>query len=303
MSDHACDSCDCQPAAAPARLDLAALRTQLASAEDGPQYWRGLEAAAGTPEFQEWLHREFPVGASEWTEGQSRRQFLKYMAASLALAGATACTRQPTEKILPYVKQPEELLPGIALYYATAMTLGGFATGLIVESHEGRPTKIEGNPDHPFSLGAANVFHQASILELYDPDRTRTVLRAGETSSWEEFLADLVPLLAEQSAKGGAGLRILTETVTSPTMAAQLDALLKQYPQARWHQYEPWNRDTARVRTVDTFHEAHPDFAKAKVVVSLDGDFLSTHPASLQYARQFSLARRAADPRMPPVRR
>ncbi len=231
----------------PPRLDLAALRTRLASPEDGPQYWRGLEAAAGTPEFQEWLHREFPVGASEWGDGQSRRQFLKYMAASLALAGATACTRQPTEKILPYVKQPEELLPGIALYYATAMTLGGFATGLLVEAHEGRPTKIEGNPDHPISLGAANVFHQASVLELYDPDRTRTVLRAGETSSWEEFLADLVPALAEQSAKGGAGLRILTETVTSPTMAAQLDALLKQYPQARWHQYEPWNRDTATI--------------------------------------------------------
>ncbi len=294
MSDQSCASCDCQNAAPPVRLDLAALRTRLASMEDGPQYWRGLEAAAGTPEFQEWLHREFPVGASEWNDGTSRRQFLKYMAASLALAGVTACTRQPTEKILPYVKQPEELLPGIALYYATAMTLGGFATGLIVEAHEGRPTKIEGNPDHPFSLGAANVFHQASILELYDPDRTRTVLRAGETSSWEEFLADLVPALAEQSAKGGAGLRILTETVTSPTMAAQLDALLKQYPQARWHQYEPWSRDTARTRTVDEFHEAHYDFEKARVVVSLDGDFLFTHPASLQYARQFSRARRAA---------
>ncbi len=289
MSDHACASCDCQPTP-PARLDLAALRAQLASAEDGPQYWRGLEAAAGTPEFQEFLHREFPVGASEWTDGQSRRQFLKYMAASLALAGATACTRQPTEKILPYVKQPEELLPGIALYYATAMTLGGFATGLIVEAHEGRPTKIEGNPDHPFSLGAANVFHQASILELYDPDRTRTVLRAGETSSWEEFLADLVPALAEQSAKGGAGLRVLTETVTSPTMAAQLDALLKQYPQAKWHQYEPWNRDRPRLAVA----EAHYDFAKAKVVVALDSDFLFTHPASLQSARQFARSRRTA---------
>ena len=181
-------------------------------------------------------------------------------------------------------------MPGIALYYATAMTLGGFATGLIVESHEGRPTKIEGNPDHPFSLGAANVFHQASILELYDPDRTRTVLRAGETSSWEEFLADLVPALAEQSAKGGAGLRILTETVTSPTMAAQIGALLKQYPQAQWHQYEPWNRDRPRLAVT----EAHYDFAKARVVVALDSDFLFTHPASLPYARQFSQSRRTA---------
>ena len=293
MNDHACESCDCQPAAPP-RLDLAALRERLAASADGPQYWRSLEAAAGTPEFEQWLHREFPAGASEWHDAPSRRQFLKIMAASFALAGVTACTRQPIEKIVPYVKQPEELLPGIPLFYATAMTLGGFATGLIVESHEGRPTKVEGNPDHPMSLGAANVFHQASILELYDPDRTRTVQRAGETSSWEEFLADLVPALAEQSTKGGSGLRILTGTVTSPTMAAQLDALLKQYPQAKWHQYEPWNRDATRAPGNTRQTEAHYDFEKAKVVVSLDGDFLFTHPASLPYARQFSRARRAA---------
>ncbi len=288
MNDRACDSCDSQ-SADPARLDLTELRARLASAENGPQYWRSLEAAAGTPGFNEWLHREFPAGASEWTDAPSRRQFLKIMAASFALAGVTACTRQPIEKIVPYVKQPEELIPGIPLFYATAMTLGGFATGLVVESHEGRPTKIEGNPDHPMSLGAAGVFHQASVLELYDPDRARTVQRAGETSSWEEFLAALVPALAEQTAKEGAGLRILTETVTSPTMAAQLDALLKLYPQAKWHQYEAWNRDGVRAEA-----EAHYDFEKAKVIVSLDGDFLFSHPASLLYARQFSHARRAA---------
>ena len=316
---HACDSCDCQPAAPP-RLDFDAIRARLASSTDGPQYWRSLEAAAATPEFNEWLHREFPAGASEWTDAPSRRQFLKIMAASFALAGVTACTRQPIEKIVPYVKQPEELLPGIPLFYATAMTLGGFATGLIVESHEGRPTKIEGNPDHPMSLGAASAIHQASILELYDPDRARTVQRAGETSSWEEFLADLVPVLAEQNAKGGSGLRILTQTVTSPTMAAQIDALLKQHPQAKWHQYEPWNRDAVRTRpeplpqdedepgnhdavrppTEMSALELHYDFEKARVIVSLDSDFLSTQPASLAYARQFSRARRvatdAADP-------
>ncbi len=281
------------PMAAPsAPLDLAALRARLASA-GGPQFWRGLEEVSATPEFNQWLHREFPQGAAEWTDAPSRRQFLKIMAASFALAGVTACTRQPIEKILPYVKQPEELIPGIPLKYATAMTLGGYATGLLVESHEGRPTKIEGNPDHPMSLGAASVFHQASILELYDPDRSRAVRRGGEISSWEEFLADLVPALAEQSAKKGAGLRVLTETVTSPTMAAQLEALLKEYPQAKWHQYEPWNRDSLRHTQADQMQvEAEYDFTEARVVVALDNDFLFTHPASLRHARQFAQARR-----------
>ena len=222
MSDHSAGTpchCGASEPCQPPRLDLGALREKLA-AEGGQKYWRSLEAAAETPEFQQWLHREFPAGASEWTDTTSRRQFLKIMAASIGLAGLAACTRQPQEQILPYVKQPEELIPGIGLQYATAMTLGGYATGLLVESHEGRPTKVEGNPDHPMSLGAANVFQQASVLELYDPDRTRTVLRAGETSSWEEFLADLVPALAEQAAKGGAGLRLLTETITSPTLSS-----------------------------------------------------------------------------------
>ncbi len=303
-------SCGCA-ASAPARpaLDLAAVRAKLAAAAGGgKKYWRSLEAVAETPEFHEWLHREYPRGASEWPEGQSRRDFLKLMAASFALAGVTACTRQPQEKILPYVKQPEQLIQGIPLQYATAMTIGGYATGLLVESHEGRPTKIEGNPDHPMSLGAANVFHQASILELYDPERTRTVLRAGEVSSWDEFMADLVNALAEQRPKQGAGLRILTETVTSPTLAAQLDALLKKYPQAKWHQYEPWNRDNFGQTTFDDGRTvADYDFGKARVIVSLDSDFLFGHPASLAYARQFAQGRsvviEASNPLQPTMSR
>ena len=297
MSDHSAGApchCGASEPCQPPGLDLAALRAKLA-AEGGQKYWRSLEAAAETPEFQQWMQREFPAGASEWTDGQSRRQFLKIMAASIGLAGLAACTRQPQEKILPYVKQPEDLIPGIGQQYATAMTLGGYATGLLVESHEGRPTKIEGNPDHPMSLGAANVFHQASILELYDPDRTRTVLRAGETSSWEEFLADLVPALHEQAAKGGAGLRLLTENITSPTLLSQIDALLKKYPQAKWHQYEPWSRDGLRLDENGPLLEPHYDFSKAKVIVALDSDFLFTHPASLTYARQFTRGRAAGN--------
>ena len=281
-------------------VDLAALRAKLA-AKDGPPFWRSLEAVSETPEFNQWLHREFPRGASEWVDAPSRRQFLKLMAASFALAGVTACTRQPIEKIAPYVKQPEELTPGIPLFYATAMTLGGYATGLLVESDEGRPTKIEGNPGHPASLGAASVFHQASVLDLYDPDRSRTVMRAGETSSWEEFLADLVPALAEQKVKQGGGIRLLTETVTSPTLAAQIGDFLKFYPQAQWHQYEPWNRDSAVLAGASGGRlEAHYDFGKAKVIVALDSDFLFDHPDSLRYARQFAQRRRAVTEGEPP---
>ena len=295
MSQSCSPTCGCAPASN--ALDLAAVRARLASAGNGKKYWRSLEAVAETPEFHQWLHREYPAGASEWPDGQSRRDFLKLMAASFALAGVTACTRQPQEKILPYVKQPEEMIQGIPLQYATAMTVGGYATGLLVESHEGRPTKIEGNPDHPMSLGAANVFHQASILELYDPERTRTVLRAGEVSSWDEFMGELVNALAEQRPKEGAGLRLLTETVTSPTLLAQIDDLLKKFPQAKWHQYEPWNWDNGP--QVVTAGGAF-DFSKAKLIVSLDSDFLFTHPASLAYARQFAKGRNAtveaADP-------
>src|SRR5438132_401441 len=131
---------------------------------------------------------EFPDGVSEWPGDLSRRDFLKITGASLALAGMSGCVKQPIEKIVPYVRQPEELIPGKPRFYASAMTLGGYAKGILVETHEGRPTKIEGNPDHPASLGATDVFMQAAVLELYDPDRSKNVMRGGEISTWENFL-------------------------------------------------------------------------------------------------------------------
>ncbi len=137
--------------------------------------WRSLDEYADTPEFREWVAREFPPLASEWSNEVSRRRFLKLMGASFALAGVSACTRQPLEKIVPYVKQPEEIVPGQPLYFATALLLDGFARGVLVESHEGRPTKIEGNPAHPASLGASDVFMQAELLALYDPDRAKAL--------------------------------------------------------------------------------------------------------------------------------
>src|SRR5581483_51562 len=188
--------------------------------------WRRLEEFSNPKKFKELSHDEFQNGASDFSNF-SRRNFLKLMGASLALASLPACTRQPIEKIVPYVKQPEELIPGKPMYFATAMTLGGFATGLIVESHEGHPTKIEGNPDHPGSLGATNIFHQAALLDLYDPDRSQSVLKNGQPDTWDNFVAALHDVLESQKSKGGSGLRILTETISSPTLHFQIQQLLK----------------------------------------------------------------------------
>src|ERR671926_890342 len=154
-------------------MDLSAIRSRLAGAE-GRLYWRSLGELADTPEFREFLHREFPEQASEWNDPKGRREFLKLMSASLALAGVGACTKQPPENIVPYVRQPEELVPGKPLFFATAVPFGGVAQPVLVESHEGHPTKVEGNPEHPASLGAPDTFTQAAILTLYDPDRAKT---------------------------------------------------------------------------------------------------------------------------------
>jgi MoCo/4Fe-4S cofactor protein with predicted Tat translocation signal len=274
-------------------LDLDAVRLRLAEAR-GKHYWRSLEELADTEAFQELLHREFPQGATEWTDPLSRRQFLTLMGASLALAGLTGCSR-PTEKILPYVRQPEEIIPGKPLFFATAMTLGGLATGLLVESHEGRPTKVEGNPDHPASLGATDAFAQAAVLGLYDPDRSQSVAYLGRIRGWSDAVGALRTAMSLQREKQGAGLRILTETVGSPTLAAQLQALLKDYPAAKWHQYEPAGTDSARAGArlafgADVGH--HYRFDKADVVLSLEADFLSCGPAHLRYVRDFTARRR-----------
>src|SRR5688572_28917427 len=152
--------------------------------------WRSLDELAGTAQFEEMLHREFPAAASEFTDEVSRRRFLKLMGASIALAGVAGCTYKPEEKIVPYVNQPEQVVPGRPLYFATVQTRNGYARGVLVESHEGRPTKIEGNPQHPASLGSSDVHMQASLLDLYDPDRSQTVTRAGREATWSDFIAD-----------------------------------------------------------------------------------------------------------------
>ncbi len=277
------------------QLDLNAIRAKLAGT-NGPQYWRSLEAVAETPEFKEFLHREFPANASEWNDPVGRRSFLKLMSASLALAGVTACTAQPDELIVPYVRQPEEIVPGKPLFFATAASLGGVATGLLVESHEGRPTKIEGNPDHPASLGGTDLFAQASILSLYDPDRSNAITELGQVRPWSGFVAAMRGALSAQSTSGGAGLRILTETVNSPALAAQIQQILAAHPQAKWIQWEPTTRDNVRAGARAAFGEyVEPvyDFTKADVILSLDGDFLAAENAfGVKYARAFASRRR-----------
>jgi MoCo/4Fe-4S cofactor protein with predicted Tat translocation signal len=274
--------------------DIAALRGRL-DATRGREYWRSLEAAAGTPEFQQYLHREFPENASEWLDPVGRRGFLKLMGASLALAGVSACTRQPDEVIVPYVRQPEELIPGKPLFFATAMPLSGAAAGLLVESHEGRPTKIEGNPDHPSSGGATDVFAQAAILDLYDPDRAQTITNLGEIRPFGAFVAAMRAMVNGQQARQGAGLRILTETVGSPTLAAQIREILARMPRARWHQWEPAACHNAREGSRLVFGAYfHAQYAveQADVILTLDADFLCSGAGGLRHARAFASRRR-----------
>ncbi len=213
----------------------------------------------------------------------------------MALAGLSACTKQPVREIYPYVRQPEEMVPGEPLYYATSMELGGFATGVLAKSREGHPIKIDGNPDHPSSMGGSSVWMQASILDLYDPDRSQTVTRNGEISTWALFLSDLNEIIRQCRVNGGKGLRFLTGTVTSPTLADQLLELKKQFPASGWHQFDPITRDNVREgarMAFGEFVETHYNFDKAAVVLSLDSDFLGSHPERLLYARQFSDGRR-----------
>jgi len=265
-------------------MEIAEIRAKLAGLT-GQRYWRSLEEVADSDAFQEMLHREFPENASEFTDPAGRREFLRVMGASLALAGVTACTRQPTEKIVPYVRMPEEIVPGRPLFFATAMPFAGGATGLLVENHMGRPTKVEGNPDHPSSLGATDAYAQASILGLYDPDRSQTITNLGEVRPWSAVAAAVQSAMTTAGAGQGAGFRLLTQSITSPTLLDQIQTLLTALPQARWHQYEA--AVASPVGPQPTYR-----LEQADVILSLESDFLSCGPAHLRYAREFSARRR-----------
>jgi molybdopterin-containing oxidoreductase family iron-sulfur binding subunit len=273
-------------------LNIAEIRERIAG-KNGRDYWAALGDLADDPSVRQFL--DGPQGEG-WDKSVTRRQMLKFMGASLALAGLGACTRQPIEKIFPYAEAPERVIPGRPLYFASVLNRQGVARGVLVESHMGRPTKVEGNPRHPDSLGATDVFMQAEILNLYDPDRLQAVLNEGRISTWTGFQTDMRRALERVAADGGAGLRLLTETVTSPSEAALIRRILAKYPKATWHQYEAAGRHGARAgarlsfgRPADVIYR----FDQAERIVALDSDFLFSQPGSLRYTRDYTRARQA----------
>jgi MoCo/4Fe-4S cofactor protein with predicted Tat translocation signal len=273
---------------------LSALNERLRTTR-GRDFWRSLEELARSPGFVDLLREEFPQHAHALNDGVARRDFLKLMAASLAFAGFGGCTRQPEEHVVPYVRQPERLVVGEPLQFATAMPSEGFAIGLLVESHDGRPTKIEGNPSHPASLGSTDAMTQASLLTLYDPDRAQVITSAGAIRTWTALGDSLREAVAVQRARRGVGLRILTETVTSPSLAQEIRSLLDALPEARWHQFEPAGRNNARLGSRLAFGEdieTSYQLDRADVIVTLDADIFGTAPGRLRYIRDVARRRR-----------
>ncbi|QDG50435.1 4Fe-4S dicluster domain-containing protein [Persicimonas caeni] len=282
---------------------LEAMRQRLEERAEDDRLWQTL-AELDTPEkLQQWAKDEFPEGAFEWPEGASRRQFLQLMGASLVMAGAAGCAREPEGDVVPYVKQPEQVVPGEPLCFASAFLLDGFANGVLVESHAGRPTKVEGNALHPTSLGSADAFAQASTWSLYDPERSQAVLEHTEDAplerTWTNFTSQLRAHLGAKATTKGQGVRVLTETVTSPTLAGQLDAFLEEYPEASWHHWSPINRDNMREGTERAFGRVlHPryHFDKADLILAVDSDFLHRGPGRLRYAHDWAERRKATKP-------
>ena len=264
--------------------------------QSGKQYWRSIEEYAGSAEFEDQIKGEFPVNLEQWDPSLSRRHFVKVMGASLALAGLSGCVIQPPEKIVPYVKQPEDAIPGKPLFFATAMTLGGVATGLLAKSFDGRPVKIEGNPEHPGSLGSTDVFAQASLLDMYDPDRSQETLYRGTPKSWQDFVTAIRTNVDEAAQNGGAGVRFLTQTVSSPTLQDQFRRLSGEMPNARWYQFEPVNNDNATAGArlafgspVNTVY----NFEAAERVLSLDADIFSGF--NVRYKADYAKARQLTE--------
>ncbi len=269
--------------------------------EDGKTYWRSVEEVAATEEFQEMLHREFPEGASELTDPVTRRSFLGLMGASFALAGlGTGCVRRPEEKIVPYAKRPEDLVPGLPQFYATTMVLGDDVVGLVVEAHEGRPTKIEGNPLHPGSAGGTSAIHQGAILSLYDPDRAVRVLHNGQESDFPSLDAALNERLEALHPKGGEGLLIIHEPSRSPAFHAQLEKVRRQFPKATIVSWDPVAHNHVTEATRIAFGQAlEPVYAvaEADTIVTVEADFLGSGPNALRHAREWATRRDPDAPR------
>ncbi|HAC08426.1 MAG TPA: molybdopterin oxidoreductase, partial [Phycisphaerales bacterium] len=266
-------------------------------------YWRSLDDLQDTEDFRAWMHREFPSDA-DLLAGEDRRQFMKVMGASFALAGlgVAACRRIPESHIVPYSARPAGRVPGNPVYFASACERGGVAKGVLIKSIDGRPIKLEGNPDHATSVGACDSITQSGILEAYDPHRSRSVHRDGEPSDASAFTTWSDQRFGIELRKsGGAGLAILAEATGSPSMDRMRADFVAAFPKATWHEWEPITGDAERAGTELAFgasYRAHPMLDEADVVVCLDADLLSTHPNANRLARDWASTRRldAADP-------
>jgi MoCo/4Fe-4S cofactor protein with predicted Tat translocation signal len=261
-------------------------------------YWRSLEELAETPEFSAMVERHAPR-FRDIVNAFDRRRFLQLMAASLALGGLSACGPEPNPRqLLPYVDEPENIVPGRNRFFASAVTLDGYATGVLVAHQMARPIKVEGNPDHPASLGASSAIMQASILQLYDPRRAQTIVGNGQISTWEAFVSALHQRRGDLLTRKGAGLRVLTGAISSPSLAAQLRKLQQQLPQMRWHQWEALHRDNELAAAGTSFGrpvERICDLSKADRIFGVESDLISATPGWLAYARQFAVARRPTE--------
>jgi len=270
-------------------------------AATGRRYWRSLDELADAPEFKEWLRREFPQGASELEDGVSRRHFMKIMSASFALAGlgalGTGC-RRPEAKLEPFGQQPENYTFGEPEYYATAMPTRTGAIPLVVKSYEGRPIKIEGNALYPGGNGGADRYAQASILDLYDPDRARRFTHGPDTVSRDEALKFLGDLSKKFAANQGEGLAFLAESSTSPSRARLQKIIAQKFPKSQWFTYDAIDSGIhQRAATLAFGQPLRPiyQFDKAKVILSLDCDFLGTEDDAHNHIRRFVAGRRPGE--------
>jgi molybdopterin-containing oxidoreductase family iron-sulfur binding subunit len=270
------------------------------SAPTGRRYWRSLDELADTPEFKDWLHREFPQGASEFEDGVSRRHFMKIMSASFALAGLGvmgAGCRRPVEKLEPFGQQPEGYVYGEPEYYATAMPTRTGAVPLVAKSYEGRPIKLEGNAKFPGGNGGTDRYAQASILNLYDPDRAKRFTKEGKTVSRDEALGFLDELSKKFAANQGEGLAFLAESSTSPSRQWLQMLISQKFPKAKWYVHEPVDLDIHRRAATEAFGYVRPVFKydAAKVIVSLDCDFIGTEEDTHNHIRQFAAGRKPGE--------
>src|SRR6185437_10934450 len=266
---------------------------QYVVAPDRPRQWSGIEELSGDPAFQAWVDAEYPA-AVEFAP-TARREFLKLMGASFALAGLTGCEKSPFVAAIPYVYQPDEETPGLPRYYATAVTFDGYAQPVIATTYSGRPTKLDGNQDHPVTVGRSDIFMQAAVLQLYDPDRAQGPTRHGDAATWADVVSNISELRAGWTSRQGEGLRLLIGPTTSPTLLRQLGALVQAFPKARVHLHEPAGTAARRAATAAVYGQPldlHYRLDRCDVVVSFDDDFLGPGPHQVRNARLWSASRR-----------